>query len=251
VERKKPAIQQKQRANRLARKVFNMKAKLCFVALLLSFSVMPSFGITLIDGDATQNITTTGTSWVAYAITKDNAASVSQNGKEMILSAGGETLYADNTFLADTTMSLTITYDGGALSWTLNGITQGVVRPTVEFNAIEFKLWTDQAAGNQGGWELSNFFVNGNSVSGNWTARPFEPVYDVQTLFYITDFGTLSSISADLKLYSQMGTGAIPDFNMAQFSISGLEVIPEPSTVLLSVIGLGALLLTKISYLKR
>jgi hypothetical protein len=250
VERKKPAIQYKQRANQPARKVFNMKAKLCFVALLLSFSVMPSFGITLIDGDATQTITTTGTSWVAHAVTKDNEiGQQGQSAREMILSAGGETLYADNTFLADTTMPLTITYDGGALSWTLNGITLGVVRPTVEFNAIEFKLWTDGCYLN-GGLELSNLSINGNPIAGSWDARKLAVGADEQMLFFCTFPETLSQISADLKLFSTIAD-TVPGIDMAHFTISGVNIIPEPSTILLSVIGLGALLLTKISYRKR
>jgi hypothetical protein len=188
---------------------------------------------------------------VAHAVTKDNAASALQSGKEMILSAGGETLYEDNIFLADTPMHLEITYFGGALSWTLNGITQGVVRPTVEFNTIEFKLWTDGAGGNEG-WELSNLFVNGNSVFGNWSARQVsgsDP--SVQMLFFCTLSENLSQISADLIAYSPMSIGVVPGIDMAHFTISGVNIIPEPSTVLLSVIGLGALLLTKISYRKR
>jgi hypothetical protein len=225
-----------------------MKAKLCFVALLLSFSVMPSFGITLIDGDATQNITTTGTSWVAHAFTNDNEISASQSGKEMILSAGGETLYADNTFLADTTMPLTITYDGGALSWTLNSITLGVVRPIVEFNAIEFKLWTNGAGGNEG-WELSNLFVNENSVFGNWSARQSsasDP--SVQTLFFCTLSENLSQISADLTLHTALDLGVVPSFDMLQFSITGVGIIPEPSTTTLlgtAIVGLGVMLFAK------
>jgi hypothetical protein len=188
---------------------------------------------------------------LAHAVTKDNEISASQSGKEMILSAGGETLYADNIFLADTTMSLTITYDGGALSWTLNGITQGVVRPTVGFNAIEFKLWTDGGGGGTG-WELSNLFVNGNSVLGDWSARKASGADpDVQTLFFCTFPEALSQISADFTAFSAMGIGVVPDIDMAHFTISGVNIIPEPSTVLLSVIGLGALLLTKISYRKR
>jgi hypothetical protein len=186
---------------------------------------------------------------VAHAVTKDNAASALQSGKEMILSAGGETLYEDNIFLADTTMHLEITYFGGALSWRLNGITQGVVRPTVEFNAIEFKLWTEGCLLN-GGLELSNLSINGNPIAGSWSARKLAVGADEQMLFFCTLPETLSQISADLKLFSTIG-GITPGIDMAHFTISGVNIIPEPSTVLLSIIGLGALLLTKISYRKR
>jgi hypothetical protein len=186
---------------------------------------------------------------LAHAVTKDNEISASQSGKEMILSAGGETLYEDNIFLADTPMTLAITYDGGALSWTLNGITQGVVRPTVEFNAIEFKLWTDNCIIN-GGLELSNLSINGNPVVGSWDARKLAIEADEQMLFFCTFPEPLSQISADLKLFSTIG-GITPGIDMAHFTISGVSIVPEPSTVLLSVIGLGALLLTKISYRKR
>jgi hypothetical protein len=239
------------RANKPNRKVFNMKAKHCFVALLLPLiSVMPSYGITLIDGEAMQNITTTGTSWVAHARTEDNQASVLQVSKEMILSGGGEMLYADNIFTADSIMHLDITYYGGALNWTLNGVSLGAVRPTVEFNAIGFRLWTDGAGYTGSGWELNNLSINGEAVVGSWNARAISE-QSVQTLFFCTLTENLSQISADLKLYSPLGMGVPPGSDMAQFTISGLSIIPEPSSVLLSVIGLGALLLAKISYRKR
>jgi hypothetical protein len=232
-----------------------MKAKHCFVALLLPLiSMMPAFGITLIDGEAALNITTTGTSWVAYGHnTLDNSAANTHGTDldytERTLSAGGETLYINQAFAIDTPMHLDITYYGGALNWTLDGIASGVVRPTVEFNAIEFRLWTDGAGGSEG-WELSNLSIDGEAVVGSWNARAVSE-QNVQTLFFCTLPENLSQISADLKLYSPLGMGVPPSLDMAQFTISGLSIIPEPSSVLLSVIGLGALLLAKISYRKR
>jgi chromosome partitioning protein len=91
--------------------------------------------------------------------------------------------------------------------------------------------------------ELSNLFVNSDFVSGSWSARQSPLGESVQTLFYCTLSEHFFQISADLTLHSLMDTGIPPSYDRAQFTVSGLTIIPEPSTSLLIAIGFGALFL--------
>lgn len=217
-----------------------------FVAILLAFASVSKAGVVLIDGTAADSIITTGTSWALRdQTTYPNSSTFDKNlTAEQALFGGGEILYADQTWNLNMPMPLKITYSSGAL---LQAMTDGVavgggVFVSQSFNTLKFELYISTTSG--GGVGLSSLVFNGKSIAGTWNVIAVPGNQNQLMTFYVSGFDTLTSVETNLTFYPS-ALGQLPDGQQVKLTISGVQVVPEPSTIVILLFSSSLLLLKK------